>query len=309
MAWAAAIGPIIQAVQNRQFRTADNRIEANRATEEYERQKEFAQMGIRWKVADAKSAGLHPLAALGSQTTSYSPASVGAARYAGGDEFTQAGQAIERAMKAGQTPEERRITDAKVEYAEAQARNMTLQNTILENQINQSQTAPSPTSVAPWMDGQNTDPYIDAPNWSSNNSWRPQQQQIPTSDRTGFTAGPPQALETEYIDKNGYLDRVVSQNASEPYESDEFSSTERFFDKVYNWGRNAFWSALPWKGSLTPESQEAYGRWMEDMYKERDTLPDPGPGHEWRYHLRRHKWRRVKTAGEHRLFFDADIDR
>ena len=27
---------------------------------EYERQKEFAQQGIRWKVADAKSAGIHP---------------------------------------------------------------------------------------------------------------------------------------------------------------------------------------------------------------------------------------------------------
>lgn len=35
--------------------------------------KEFAQNGIQWKVADAKAAGLHPLAALGAQTTSYAP--------------------------------------------------------------------------------------------------------------------------------------------------------------------------------------------------------------------------------------------
>ena len=36
-------------------------------------QREFAQSGIQWKVADAKKAGLHPLAALGAQTASASP--------------------------------------------------------------------------------------------------------------------------------------------------------------------------------------------------------------------------------------------
>lgn len=42
----------------------------------YEHQKEFAQNGIRWKVADAKAAGLHPLAALGAQTSGYTPSAV-----------------------------------------------------------------------------------------------------------------------------------------------------------------------------------------------------------------------------------------
>jgi hypothetical protein len=39
----------------------------------YGRQKEFAQKSIQWKVADAKKAGLHPLAVLGSTTTPYTP--------------------------------------------------------------------------------------------------------------------------------------------------------------------------------------------------------------------------------------------
>lgn len=39
----------------------------------YEQQKEFAQHGIRWKVEDAKAAGLHPLHAIGASTASYSP--------------------------------------------------------------------------------------------------------------------------------------------------------------------------------------------------------------------------------------------
>lgn len=40
-------------------------------------QKEFAQKGIQWKVADAKAAGIHPLYALGANTISYSPQTVG----------------------------------------------------------------------------------------------------------------------------------------------------------------------------------------------------------------------------------------
>lgn len=47
------------------------------AAQEYERQKEFAKMGIQWKVADATAAGVHPLFALGASTSSYAPQSIG----------------------------------------------------------------------------------------------------------------------------------------------------------------------------------------------------------------------------------------
>lgn len=40
-------------------------------------QKDFAQKGIQWKVADAKAAGIHPIFALGANTHSFSPVSVG----------------------------------------------------------------------------------------------------------------------------------------------------------------------------------------------------------------------------------------
>lgn len=65
-------------------------------------QREFAQNGIRWKVADAKAAGLHPLAALGASTASASPV------YTATDSgISQAGQGIARAISARQTQEER----------------------------------------------------------------------------------------------------------------------------------------------------------------------------------------------------------
>lgn len=51
--------------------SADAALQAAKINTEY--QKEFAQQGIRWRVDDAKEAGLHPLAALGAQTPSYTP--------------------------------------------------------------------------------------------------------------------------------------------------------------------------------------------------------------------------------------------
>lgn len=42
----------------------------------YQAQKEFAQNSIQWKVDDAKKAGLHPLAAIGAQSSYYTPSAV-----------------------------------------------------------------------------------------------------------------------------------------------------------------------------------------------------------------------------------------
>lgn len=50
---------------------ADAALQAAKLNTEY--QKEFAQQGVRWRVEDAREAGIHPLAALGAQTPTYSP--------------------------------------------------------------------------------------------------------------------------------------------------------------------------------------------------------------------------------------------
>lgn len=80
----------------------------------YQHQKEFAKNGIRWKVADAKAAGLHPLAALGAQTSGYSPSAV----VGDSPDFSflrDIGQDIGRAVDAKSTAAERAKNAAMLE--------------------------------------------------------------------------------------------------------------------------------------------------------------------------------------------------
>ena len=106
MGWGSAIGGaiggalgLIGAGQSQANAERLNRLN-------YEHQKEFAQNGIRWRVADAKAAGLHPLAALGAQGASYSPSAV----IGDSPDFSflkDMGQGIDRAMDAKATQRER----------------------------------------------------------------------------------------------------------------------------------------------------------------------------------------------------------
>lgn len=97
----------------------------------YNMQKEFAQNGIRWRVEDAKNAGLHPLAALGSAGASYTPSTTI------GDSgpqtdlswLSETGQNIGRAINAKATERERARNEAYQQQAnELQLENMKLQN-------------------------------------------------------------------------------------------------------------------------------------------------------------------------------------
>lgn len=79
----------------------------------YEAQKEFAQNGIRWKVEDAKRAGIHPLYALGASTQGYSPTTGYIGDYGISDAAAHLGQGYERAQQAKMTKEERERQDVR----------------------------------------------------------------------------------------------------------------------------------------------------------------------------------------------------
>ena len=112
-------------------------------------QKLFAQQGIRWRVEDAKAAGIHPLAALGASTHSYTPQRVGI-KSKGDYGITRAGQNIGRAMAAQKTSEEKSIQLANLKLIEAETLGKNLANMKSAQEIKdiQSEThMPSITST------------------------------------------------------------------------------------------------------------------------------------------------------------------
>lgn len=120
------------------------------AAQNIKMQKQFAQQGIQWKVEDAKKAGIHPLYALGAQTHSFSPVSVGDPLPGA---IADMGQNIGRAVDSGRTTNERfatRLGELSVQRAE-------LENTKLASEIallQQPGTAPAPLTENPIVPGQ-----------------------------------------------------------------------------------------------------------------------------------------------------------
>lgn len=113
-------------------------------------QREFAQQGIRWRVADAKAAGVHPLYALGANTHSFSPIGIGGNPL--GEGIAAAGNEFGRAVSAKGTNVERaynsRIMQLQLQRGE-------LENQLLASQIARinapSQRQPAMPLVGPSM--------------------------------------------------------------------------------------------------------------------------------------------------------------
>lgn len=113
-----------------------NKANAAQAAANMQAQREFAKHGIRWKVNDAREAGIHPLYALGAQTTSFSPVSVGATNEMAGPAAALAGmsQDISRSINATRTQPER-VAAIEQTYNQLTLQNMGLKNELLASQI------------------------------------------------------------------------------------------------------------------------------------------------------------------------------
>lgn len=154
MAWplavAAGVGFLGNMIGGHQDRQADKgAAQAAREAEarNTEMQREFAQQGVRWKVDDAKAAGIHPLYALGAQTSSFSPVSVGDTRTSSpGQAFRDSGQDISRAIQATRTADERKLADIQLASARLDVEGKALDNQIRASQL---QKMNSPAAVGP----------------------------------------------------------------------------------------------------------------------------------------------------------------
>lgn len=114
---------------------ADRASRERMAAQNIAMQREFAQQGIRWKVEDARAAGVHPLYALGASSHSFAPVSIGGSSGSPmGAALASMGQDVGRAVNAASTPTER-VSMYAEQAAKLQLDNMALQNQLLASKL------------------------------------------------------------------------------------------------------------------------------------------------------------------------------
>lgn len=129
---ATALGAGLNFLSARQ----NNRISQSVADRNLQLQEEFARNGVRWKVEDAKAAGIHPLAALGANISSPAPVGVNLDRADLTPALSSMGQSIDRAVAAKKTEGERaaqmavqtKLNDLTIERTELENESLRLQN-------------------------------------------------------------------------------------------------------------------------------------------------------------------------------------
>lgn len=233
-----------------------NRSQEKAAKQNIKLQKQFAQEGVQWKVADAEKAGVHPLYALGAQTHSFAPVSTGS-------DFSNlgnVGQNLGRAIDAGSTASQR-ITHAQSRMAEAQITGLELDNDIKRAELN-SKLSTITNQVAPpvlptqslVIDGQGnavTDSGID---------WRVRKSP-PATGPGSVEAGvsPEVSLYHAGTDSSGRPTYApnIPQQLSESYESDTLG----------RWQWN-------FRNKIVPDIEDHIPPALERYLK---------PGEEWRY--------------------------
>lgn len=120
---AALLGGALANRSNRKVADQTNEAQREINAQNTALQREFAQAGIRWRVEDAKAAGLHPLFALSGSGATYSPQAMALMtpdQSALGRGIAEAGQAVSRSIQAQQTADQRAITQATLAHLVAQ---------------------------------------------------------------------------------------------------------------------------------------------------------------------------------------------
>lgn len=240
-------------------------------------QREFAKNSIRWRVDDAKAAGIHPLAALGNPGISYAPVSVGgSADMSMPNAIAAMGQDIGRAVNATRTQAERD------ENFVAATRAQQLESGRLDNEIKRAELASRMTRL-----------YHSSPNPSLpggvDNRMLPGQGNSPlvkmkpqdvTRSRPGEPFYEPSPIPgVGFLEMpDGTLQAVKSKDAAELLEDDMLGNLKHFFSRT----------VLPMLGMGTPPKGKKLkpgSKWWVDWKGDFKQIPI-APNDLWR--RRRH---------------------
>lgn len=253
-----------------------NKQNAAMAEKQYQQQKEFAQSGIQWKVQDAEKAGIHPLYALGANTISYSPQSVGGAASSNFDFLGNAGQNIGRAIDAT------RSNPGKQQALATTLAGIQIEGAQLDNDLKRAQLASSmalarqgSTPGLPnagtmpaltGMPGQGDTPQIDGPTLKVQKMASPTD---PSNKGVEFGASPEVSL---YRTPSGNYSIQIPQTLSEPFEQDwpgfyqwyaRNKITPPFTPNEYP-GTLKKWHWDPWLGEFSRQPRKP-AQWIQDQ--------------------------------------------
>lgn len=184
-------------------------------------QESFARNSLRWRVRDARRAGIHPLAALGFNSMMPSPVGINT-------NFQGMGQDISRAIKTKMSDLDRKALDLKLQLAQGQVDHQNLINDALRKDLNKStQLPPSPNVDASGqitsqpLPGQ-SDPMVPI-----------QPSPVPAKGSMGRQAGVP-AQERGYEDTDGFIWMMPSQDTQDTL-SEGLMQIPYYGKKFFNW--------------------------------------------------------------------------
>lgn len=223
-------------------------------------QKEFAQHGVRWKVEDARRAGISPLAALGAQTSSFSPTYVGETAVSAGDVARETGQNISRAISKTSTAEEREMQVLQTQSARLDVEGKAIDNQIRASQLRQLNQGPAFPGSDNFMPGQGDSGV-----------------KINPSERTQHQAGRPAQ------DKGWITDRAFARTDTGLTPVPSKDVTERIEDKMIP---EAMWA---FRNNLIPTLEWLASGNSRSGAPSVSQLPDP-KRQEWRWNPLRQEW-------------------
>lgn len=237
---------------------------ANQSKKDMENQRDFAQYGIRWKVADAKAAGLHPLAALGASTPAYSPVGSNI------PDLSKFGQNIQRAVMAKATDAERELAKLEIERQHLINDGLLMDNLSKHRSLNEIPPAMPNTDWTGVIPGQG----------DAKVTMLPKQQTV--ADDYGVEAGA-MPLEQKAQLQDGSVLYMPSKEGSEPMESSPPTAAEYTGYKIGQGFEN--WKSW-YKNNPSPT--------MLKQWKDLMRNNPPKKGYVWR--MKNGRWFQIKAS-------------
>lgn len=243
----------------------------------------LATNAIKYRVADAKRAGINPLAALGVTPMNYSPSFVGSkkdpSKY-----LNQMGQGLSSLGRLGdKTAQESIELDNEGKRLEILEKKMLLGLT------------PRPVGAPPPVDGTynqtlsgQTQSGSSLSNFTKKVLVQPKQTTV--QGGPGHEAG--SIAMFQFVNRpDGGLDAVISKDLSEPAESHLKTKIKTFVNDFRNWRDGHIYLARP--------NRKGSARYFKMQEMVKDSITDkPAPGKTWKYNVNEDAWYQRPIGGD-----------